>query len=219
MLKTVKFVVAVALTVSLSTSAFAGTLGKGSVFSNPSKVSSTDLNHDELGGAAQEDTTIVDISGIATGGTDDGINETLAAGLTGGVDTVVTGIGWDVNLDAFDPSWLSEATISFVDGGVTLAPGTGDDAPGLGVNYNSGGIVDLTAIPDGYGGYLDLSFTAPGGVLNLEFFESFDDAATSPDGMWLAGSALTIEHSPVPEPAAFGMMAVLALGLLAFRRK
>jgi hypothetical protein len=215
MLKTVNYI-AIALTLSLSTSVFAGNLGQSGTV-NTVKTASTDLNHDELGGVAQEATLDVDISGNPTGGDDPIADVVIPVDLGTGVDAVVTGIGWDVTVEAIDPSWLSEATLDF-NGAVVLSPGAGDDAPGT-ASYSSGGIVDITAVPDGYGGYLDLSFVATGGLMDLTLFEGFDDAAVAPDGAWLDGSIVTLEFSAVPEPSAFGMFAVLALGLLGFRRK
>jgi hypothetical protein len=131
-----------------------------------------------------------------------------------GAGAVVTGIGWDLNLEAFAPSWLSELYVSFADDtnlpGLYLSPGFGDDAPGAG-SYNSGGVIDLTdnTIPD---------ITLSTGILNMEFFEGFDDAPVTVDGRWLAGSTLTFEYTPapVPEPAS---MAALGLGVAALARR
>jgi hypothetical protein len=128
----------------------------------------------------------------------------------------VVGIGWDVNVSAFDPSWLSELTVSFLDStmttGVNLSVGVGDTVSGLGVVYSSGGVIDLTGLS------LDFNVGADG-KLRLEFFEGFDDAEVNPDGNWNTG-ALTIQTAAVPEPATYGLMALglIAVGAVVRRR-
>ncbi len=188
---------------------------------NSSKNEILNLNHEILGAATTEATSDIDIEGITTGG--DGVppnDVTINVDLgTGGLDVLVTGIGWDVVLDAFDPSWLSEATLAFNDGALTLSPAAGDDAPGIGASYSSNGIVDITAIPNVGGGVDDFSFIAVGGNIDIMFFESFNDLAVDPDGMWASGSTLTIEHQPVPEPSGLAMILILMLGLLGIRKR
>lgn len=120
----------------------------------------------------------------------------------------VTGIGWDVQVEAFSPSWLSELTVSF--GGTSLAwvyltPGVGDDDPGP-ASYSSGGIVDLVG--------LGLDFNVDGdGMLVSEWFEGYDDLPGSADGQWISGT-ITVQYA-VPEPETYGMMA-LGLGVVGF---
>ncbi len=126
----------------------------------------------------------------------------------------VTGLGWDVELDAYVPSWLSDATIAFgedsdyVDASFFFAPGMGDDYPGL-MQYQSNGIVDLTNVP----GQGDLSFLLSSGVLYMQFFEIYlDYGGGVPDAQWLSGSSLSLQVEPVPEccgPTA-GILALIA---------
>ncbi|MEM7313088.1 MAG: hypothetical protein AAF497_08035 [Planctomycetota bacterium] len=158
---------------------------------NTSKTPTVDLNHDELGISFQEEVFTIDIGGLPTGGENPENNVLIEVDYPG---TRITQIGWDVTIQADDPSWLSEASINFEDA-LTLAPGSGDDAPGT-MSYSSNGFVDLTMIPDGNGGFVDLSFDTDG-LLSLEFFESFNDPNISPDGLWLPGSVITL---PIPEP-------------------
>lgn len=126
-------------------------------------------------------------------------------GGVSGADAFVTGIGWDVTVESFGASWLSEASYSF-NGEVFLAPGT-DDEPGIG-SYSSPPVIlaDL-AIPD---------ITASGGILNIEFFESFDDVADAIDAVSSGSLTLLVDYKPVPAPAG---LAVLGLGGLAAARR
>jgi hypothetical protein len=128
----------------------------------------------------------------------------------------VTGIGWDVIVSAFDPSWLSEMVVSFENSdqsaGVFLTVGAGDDNPGLNAAYSSGGIVDLVG--------LSLNFNVGAdGILRVEFFEDFDDSSVDPDGIWVSGSLNIDVATPIPEPGTYGLMALGALGVLAAVRR
>ncbi|MDX2018512.1 MAG: hypothetical protein SFY95_12845 [Planctomycetota bacterium] len=133
----------------------------------------------------------------------------FVGGVFIGANAQIVGIGWDVNLTANSPSWLSELTVAIENtsqsGGVFLAPGTGDDFGGT-RTYSSGGIVDLVG--------LGLNFTLGGdGILRLEFFEGFDDFANGVDGFWNSGT-LSIQWIPTP-----GALAILGLGGIAAGRR
>ena len=68
---------------------------------------------------------------------------------------------------------------------------------------------------------LGLSFTAnANGLVRFEFFESYDDAAVNPDGIWNSG-ALTLQVVAIPEPANYALMAMglFAVAAVARRRK
>ena len=151
-----------------------------------------------------------------------GITSVAVAGTAGntvlsfnvGAGSSVVGIGWDVNLTATSPSWLSEMAVGFRNtdntGGANLTVGLGDDLPGT-RSYSSGGILDLIG--------LGLSFTAnANGLVRFEFYESFNDPEVNPDGIWNSGS-LTLRVVPVPEPATYGMMALGLLAMGAFVRR
>jgi hypothetical protein len=134
-----------------------------------------------------------------------------------GANASVIGIGWDVTLFADSPSWLGEMVVAF---GSTasyelfLTPAIGDDFPGT-ATYSSDGVVDLVGIG------LDFTVGADG-LLQLEFFEDFDDFPEDWDGIWESGALtiVTADTGVVPEPATWAMM-IAGFGLvgLAARRR
>ena len=128
-----------------------------------------------------------------------------------GANSHVTGIAYDVTLEAFAPSWLSELVVSFLStsfNGVYLTPGFADTDPGV-ASY-----ADSAYLPD-----FGLDFTVDAdGLLWLEFFEDFDDGSVDPDGVW--NGTLTITYEPtatpgIPEPATWGLM-IAGFGLVGF---
>jgi hypothetical protein len=156
----------------------------------------------------------IDVSGIASYDEyGSSANTVLTFNL--GANAEVTGIGWDVGLTAYTPSWLSELKVAFEDSsqlsGVFLTPGVGETFSGTG-SYSSGGILNLAD----YG--LNFNVGADG-ILRIEFFEGYVDGL-NPDGIWDSGT-LTIQTAAVPEPATYGMMALglLAVGGFARRRR
>jgi len=126
------------------------------------------------------------------------------------------GFGYEVELTAFDPSWLSELSLLVTDSGINegfaVAPGFADDNPGTG-SYSSNGVIilDDLGIP-GVG-----SFVLPDGFVRLEFFEGFDDPGVDPDGAWLVDSVLTLRVNVVPEPSSV-VLSLSGLGVLALVR-
>ena len=122
-----------------------------------------------------------------------------------------TGIGWDVTLEAFSPSWLSELALLIVNvngEGVILRPGAGNNYGGTGT-FSSGGVIKLADV-----GIPNVSM--PDNRLYLEFYETFDDFANGIDGYWLSG---TLTFQVVPEPASMMALGAGLAGLLALRRR
>lgn len=132
-----------------------------------------------------------------------------------GVDSVITGVGYNVTLTSRGESYRSEAAFLLentdLSAGVYVTPGFEDDSPGGPTNYTSGGLIDLSDA-----GLDDIALAD--GIANLQFFETFDDAGGT-DGFFAAGGTITVEYTPgapVPEPAS---MAVLGLGAAALLRR
>lgn len=167
----------------------------------------TDYTVDTAGTATSSLT--LDISGFNSwdlGGSPN--NEILSVFIGNGA--IITGISWDVNLSTFNGSWASEAILGF-EGQINLTPGVADDFPVTNVNYNSGGVIDISDA-----GLPNITVGADG-VLDIEFSESFDDVAGEIDATWLAGSTVTIVgQNIVPAPAS---LALLGLGGLAAGRR
>ncbi|MBD8656162.1 PEP-CTERM sorting domain-containing protein [Oxalobacteraceae sp. CFBP 13730] len=166
---------------------------------------------------------VVDVAGVQSFGAAGAAGNTVL-NVNVGAGSRITGIAYDVNVTAFTPSWLSEIGLYFGDSaqstGVFFTPGFEDANPGTGSYADS---ADLIALG------FDFEVGADG-ILRLEFFEDFNDAAISPDGIWNFGTItfdVTGDNVPVdpgtaiPEPAT-GMLlgAGLALmGLTARRRR
>lgn len=158
--------------------------------------------------AASAQTTVdVDLAGVNFNGPAGAAgNEVINVNLAANAEVI--GVGWDLSLEAFDPSWQSEATIQLEDSaqstGVFLTPGVGFDEPGANA-FSSGGVLDLVG--------LDLNFfVGADGNLRIEFSDSFDDGF-APQATISQGT-LTIQYIPAPASAA-----LLGLGGLAAVRR
>lgn len=175
----------------------------------------------DLRGPTASGTFNVDLSSVASwDALSDSSNQILlvdvnaALGGVAGAGATMTGIGWDNSLSTVGGSWLSEAVMYFDDNiapdlsGLFLTTGVGEDFSGTN-SYSSGGILDLSdnGIPD---------IALADGILRIEFFENFDDAADAIDAFY--GGTITIAADyTVPAPAG---LAVLGLGgLVASRRR
>jgi hypothetical protein len=95
--------------------------------------------------------------------------------------------------------------------GVFFTPGFANANPGTGTDASSANLVDLG---------LDFQVGADG-ILRLEFFEDFDDASVSPDGVWNFGTitfttdAVDPPTGDVPEPAS-GLLMGAGLALIGY---
>lgn len=130
-------------------------------------------------------------------------NTILTFNVTPGA--LVDGISYNLSLATIGASWLSEATISFLNSngdGVVLSAGFGEDNPGSGTYSDS-------VLLSSFG--LEFNVGADG-LLIVEFYESFDDVTGAADANWTAGSVTLANIGLVPEPSTYGLM---ALGMLA----
>lgn len=175
-------------------------------------------------------TKTVDLANVASRGTGaDGIETILQESF--GTSVQIVGIGWDVSIGTFGPSFLQEAVAGFANSSnafqILLAPGANtSDESGV-KSFSSGGVLDLTNV-----GGDDISFVLGDGILNIVFFESFyDNIFTAPvaanadgdpstvDALWngtLTITGLTIE---TPEPGSLALLGLGLGGLLLGRRR
>lgn len=155
-------------------------------------------------------TVTLDISGVNSWDLQlDADNEILMSLI--GASAHIVGIGWDVNLASVGDSWLSEAVMNFEDA-LFLTVGNGDDFAGS-ASYSSGGILDLFTA-----GTTPLDFfLSADGILDIEFFESFDDIDGAIDATFGQGSTIQVQYEVIPAPGAVAMLGLG--GLVAGRRR
>ena len=158
-------------------------------------------------GLASADTMVIDVSGSQFFDEQGAaVNEILSVLVGSGAS--ITNIAWDVNLTTFTdpnatfPSWASEATMSF------------EGAENVNVSGDGFGVVNQNYT----GSQASALVLGVDGILDIEFFESFDDSTGNADSAFEAGSSITLSGSNfVPTP---GSLAVLGLGgLVAGRRR
>lgn len=154
-------------------------------------------------------TITIDLSGVDSWDVAGDSDNTFISQFLGANANVV-GIGWDVNLATVGASWLSEPVMDF-EGAIFLTVGIGDDFAGT-ASYSSGGILDLTALTTP----LDF-FVGADGLLDIEFFEGYDDVADAIDATFGQGSSVQIQYVVVPAPGAVAMLGLG--GLVAGRRR
>ena len=160
--------------------------------------------------SANAATLIINVAGAQSFGARGSAGNQVATYLLG-AGAHITSISYNVTIEAFSPSWLSEAGIAFTDStpitdGVLLNPGIADDISGTRTYSDTANLVALG---------LDF-FLKADGLLRTEFYEDFNDSAVNPDAIWRSGT-ITITYdaasAAVPEPATWAMM-MLGFGLL-----
>ncbi len=135
----------------------------------------------------------------------DASNTTLDQFL--GAGSRVIGVQWEgVELRTVGNSFLNEASIG-LNSQVSLRVGATDNFSGIGF-YDSAGMIDLISA--------GLDYVLDDGMLDIEFFETTDDAPDQVDALYAAGK-FTVHYIPVPSPSSAAMLA--CAGLLAARRR
>lgn len=158
-----------------------------------------DVNSYDLYGDPSNEVYLIDMAGLL--------------GLPSGTPLHVTGVAWDVSIASQGASWLSEAAVEIADtdvlGGITLTPANDTASPGT-MQFSST-MVDLVA-----GG---LDFMLGDGVLRLEFFELYDDAADSVDAVWNGSIEIEATAAVVPLPATAWFLLSAVIPLMRSRRR
>ncbi|MCK9488000.1 MAG: zinc-dependent metalloprotease [Xanthomonadales bacterium] len=98
-----------------------------------------------------------------------------------GAGNTLTGLALDLRVQAFAPSWLSEATLVFSSSNLAgnhtyWSPFEGQQQSGI-ANFTSNGVLNLVAN--------NLQITAgQDGILRVEWSETFNDPEVNPDSLW-----------------------------------
>jgi len=158
------------------------------------------------------DAVVIDLAGIQSwDGAGSSLNDLLSVPVRAGF--FVLAIEWDnVVIETSGASWLSEPTIAFLDSqvGLQLTVGAGDNTPGTGGPYTSGGPIDLASLDPTF------PFSIDDGFVDIEFFESFDDVAGEVDATFVSG---TLTLYSIPAPGMLGCLGAGGVMLLQRRRR
>ncbi len=153
------------------------------------------LSDRELGGAGNT-TAAIDLNALL--------------GSTPGGALAVTGIAWNLNIETFGSSPLSDATLQIHDAalpgtGLSMTPGS--SSLGGGASFGS-----LTAVQGQFA-----RIVLSGGILGLEAFEKFDDVLGA-DAAWNGTITFAISQAAPAPTAGLAGLGGLA-GLAALRRR
>ena len=124
-------------------------------------------------------------------------------------------VSWDLDFEAFTPSWGSELRINLlhVDSATSISLGGGDDAS-VDINFgfaNASGLYSSAGTAAAI--VLGISIADTSGEWLVTVDESFDDTSIMPDGHVIG----TITINKVPAPGALALLGVA--GLLGQRRR
>lgn len=150
---------------------------------------------------------VVDVTGVQSFGEQGDPGNTVLT-YNVGANAAITSITYNVNLTAYDPSWLSEIGLFFSGsdfGGVKFVPGFSMDEPGTATFVAD---FDLVALGNSFNVGAD-------GILRLEFYEGFNDFPDAADGQWNFGTVtFGINETPVSDVPEPGTTALFGAGLM-----
>lgn len=152
------------------------------------------------------DTITLDVTGIPSMDRSRSPNNVVIYLWVGPFNEVIGG-GFDVFLQTLVPgSLLSDISV-----GITNSAGL----PGPGFGFAPGALDDFSGGPTRYmrevGGLPPGLPTIPilfDGLVRLEFFDGFDQAAGAPDGLWVSGTLTLLMRDPIPAPGFSGVLTV-----------
>ncbi len=154
--------------------------------------------------------TTIDISGLsAFGGLGEDINQVLDAMAFPRSD--IHGIGWNLQVETFGQSWLSDLRIQFrSDNGEVYDESVfgQNQGPGSGVSF-----VPIIHFWDDLGFHF---LQGPSGTFEVELYDTFVDNPGGAEATLMDGSVLFIEYW-VPSPSTLALFG--AAGLAAARRR